>query len=69
MDDAPGFEQRRGVGAVDTSREEVRSYMTNNGSNLGDDKRRRFRGSQTDVREESMEQADQQCIGDDTHCC
>ena len=69
MDDALRAEKRReGIGTVDASREEVRRHATNNASNFGDEKKGRPGGSQTDPREEKMDQVNQQCIGDDIHC-
>ena len=54
---------------MDTLREGARSHTTNDASDLGDEKRRRFRCSQRDVREETMYQTNQRCISDDTRHC
>ena len=67
MDDAPRFKKRRGgIGAVNASREEVRTHTKNDASNLGEEKRGGSGGSQRDVREETLNWADQQYISDNT---
>ena len=69
VDDAPRPEKKReGIGTMDTLREEVISHTRNNASNFRDEKRGRPGGSQKDAREETMDQANQQWISDDTHC-